>query len=67
MYIYVCVRVYICIQIYISFWSELSPPKPNRLRSGPRLPAQVISERTGAYLALAAKARFNKITLRGHA
>jgi len=47
-------------------WSELSPPKPNRLRSGPRLPGQVISDRTGAYLASAAKACANKVTFRGH-
>jgi len=37
--------------------SKLSPPKPNKLRSGPRLPGQVISDRTGAYLASVAKAR----------
>ena len=41
-------------------WSELSPPKPNS--SGP-----VRDHLTGAYLASAAKARSNKITLRGHA
>jgi len=47
-------------------WSELSPLKPNRLRSCLRLPGKVISDRTGAYLASAAKACSNKITLRGH-
>jgi len=40
-------------------WSELLPPKPNRLRSGPRLLGQVISDRAGAYSASAAKARSN--------
>ena len=42
-------------------WSELSPPKPNRLRSVLRLTGQVISDRTGAYLASAAKARSKTI------
>jgi len=46
---------------------EISLPKPNRLRSSARSPGQVISDRTGASLDLAAKARSNTITLRVHA
>ena len=41
-----CLSRYAYNVVYLC-WSGSLPTKPNRLRSGPRLPGQVISDRTG--------------------